>query len=105
MSKYAQTIRPHLTFGNILVISVAIGGVAGSAIAMNKASRKKDATFENTCFAGILGGVTGGIGGAVFAFGWPIIIAAAGFNTLNKPPKTTKNVIHTIPSIVEKYNN
>lgn len=105
MSKYITKVRPHLNFGNFLITSTNLGFIGGTAIAMNEASREKDATLGNTCFAGILGGVTGGIGGGVFAFGWPIIIAAAGFNTLNKPPKTSKNVIHTIPGIVEKYNN
>ncbi len=84
-------LRPYLNFPIFLTTSATIGGAGGSATMMNKVSREKDANLVSTFCAGILGGAVGIVGGSLFAFTWPISIAAAGFLTLNKPQPPTKS--------------
>jgi hypothetical protein len=52
---------------------------------MNEESRSETATVGRTALAGVMGGAVGFVGGTLFAFAWPIVIAAVGFNAINRP--------------------
>jgi ABC-type nitrate/sulfonate/bicarbonate transport system permease component len=74
-----------------MMTSSILGSATGSILLMNEASRKNDATLVKTTIAGMTGVVGGFALGFAFAFGWPIAIAAGGFNALNKQVKMVTN--------------